>query len=356
MLIHALPFPGRSHRSRRRESTTAAAFDCPSFSMRPARPLARSDAPRSFPGSRPKKAGGRIGRLQRWLLKRAATLVKPDGVLIYCTCSLEPEKARANRILPRGPAGLPHPPETPGENGVENAMITGEGFLRTLPHMRSGLPGSGWILAARLNERFLKIVSKSLTSSSPNCLSLRNSVQAAWPSTAAHMKKAMGFSTAWAEFVSGLTSGIPPPSGPLARPFPNFSRQSGFARALYRGSFTFEEHTTRLPARSGFHSQSASPQWLRNFTAFPGSPISSDGPGALSRLRFAASFSNDHAKTADLLRDVCHRLLSLARIAPSCSEGQGSEFEAALPARRGGGGRAPRGAETQGRFSRCARR
>jgi 16S rRNA (cytosine967-C5)-methyltransferase len=97
-----------------------------------------------------------LAGLQRRLLKRAATLVKPGGTLIYCTCSLEPEEGekQITSFLGDQP-GYRIVPMARGESGTETAMITGEGFLRTLPHMRMG-PSQGLdgFFAARLMNGF----------------------------------------------------------------------------------------------------------------------------------------------------------------------------------------------------------
>jgi 16S rRNA (cytosine967-C5)-methyltransferase len=78
-----------------------------------------------------------LSGLQRQMLSKAASLVTPGGMLVYCTCSLEPEEGEAQLRWFRGwnsdfeviPAALPWlPPQAIGP----------EGWVRTVPSMRLG--------------------------------------------------------------------------------------------------------------------------------------------------------------------------------------------------------------------------
>lgn len=76
----------------------------------------------------------RLADLQAALLTAAATLVKPGGLLVFCTCSLEPEEGpeQIDRFLAANPA-FKRQPLTPGEAAISQTWITPQGDLRTLP-------------------------------------------------------------------------------------------------------------------------------------------------------------------------------------------------------------------------------
>ena len=91
----------------------------------------------------------KLAGLQTRLLDKAASLLKPGGRLVYCTCSLEAEEGelQADSFLARHP-DFAREPVTPGEIGGLTECITPQGDLRTLPshlslaeHDRSGLDG-----------------------------------------------------------------------------------------------------------------------------------------------------------------------------------------------------------------------
>jgi 16S rRNA (cytosine967-C5)-methyltransferase len=99
-----------------------------------------------------------LAALQRRLLDRAVTLVKPGGTLVYCTCSLEPEEGveQVAELLARD-KNLRRRPILPEEvNGLAD-LLTPAGDLRTLPcHLPDPDPRFGGLdgfYAARL-ERF----------------------------------------------------------------------------------------------------------------------------------------------------------------------------------------------------------
>ena len=66
-------------------------------SMRPARRPARSAAIPTSPGSSSEADIAALAGLQRRLIAQAAELTKPGGILVYCTCSLEPEEGERGR-------------------------------------------------------------------------------------------------------------------------------------------------------------------------------------------------------------------------------------------------------------------
>ena len=94
-------------------------------------------------------------KLQAQLLDKAIALTKPGGVIVYCTCSLEPEEGEAQiaAVLRRNPDVRRSPIDSPEIGGLAECL-TPAGELRTLPcHLwgddprRSGLDG---FFAARL--------------------------------------------------------------------------------------------------------------------------------------------------------------------------------------------------------------
>jgi 16S rRNA (cytosine967-C5)-methyltransferase len=98
---------------------------------------------------------GKLADLQRRLLDKAASLVRPGGRLVYCTCSLEPEEGEEQvaAFLERQPAFRPAPVEAREVGGLEE-LLDEAGNLRTLPcHLAGVAPGRGGLdgfYAARL--------------------------------------------------------------------------------------------------------------------------------------------------------------------------------------------------------------
>lgn len=93
----------------------------------------------------------RLCDLQAALLDNAAGLLRPGGVLVYCTCSLEPEEneQQVAAFLART-HGFSVWPIAPDEVGGCSAFITDDGFLRTLPSQWRGRGGLDGFFAARL--------------------------------------------------------------------------------------------------------------------------------------------------------------------------------------------------------------
>ena len=76
----------------------------------------------------------RMADLQQRLLGNAATLVRPNGLLLYSTCSLEPEEgSRQIAAFLQAHAGFERVPIVAGEIGGDPAWLTPAGELRTLP-------------------------------------------------------------------------------------------------------------------------------------------------------------------------------------------------------------------------------
>ena len=98
-----------------------------------------------------------LTRLQGELLERATRLVRPGGILVYCTCSLEPEEGEQQiaRLLASHPE-MARRPVGAEEIGGLNEAITKDGDLRTLPCYWGEQGGMDGFFAARLvrNDRF----------------------------------------------------------------------------------------------------------------------------------------------------------------------------------------------------------
>lgn len=72
--------------------------------------------------------------LQAKMLDNAVTLVRPGGLLVYCTCSIEPEEGEEQiETLLRRNTSLARLPVGPAEIGGADHLVTAQGDLRTLP-------------------------------------------------------------------------------------------------------------------------------------------------------------------------------------------------------------------------------
>jgi 16S rRNA (cytosine967-C5)-methyltransferase len=93
--------------------------------------------------------------LQKRLLQKSVTLLKPGGTLVYCTCSLEPEEGEQaiSALLATEPT-LRRAPIQASEVAGLSEILTPEGDLRTLPchlpHQDPRLGGLDGFYAARL--------------------------------------------------------------------------------------------------------------------------------------------------------------------------------------------------------------
>ncbi len=77
----------------------------------------------------------RLGRLQLSLLKRGAEMVRPDGVLVYATCSLleEENEAVVQRFL-SARRGFQIDDPAPHLPPAVRGLVNGDGFVATWPH------------------------------------------------------------------------------------------------------------------------------------------------------------------------------------------------------------------------------
>lgn len=82
-----------------------------------------------------------LTQVQARLLRHAVSLLRPGGIFVYCTCSLESHEGEAqiSALVDDNPQLRATPVDPQAFNG-RASWITGEGYLRTLPH---DLPVSG---------------------------------------------------------------------------------------------------------------------------------------------------------------------------------------------------------------------
>ncbi|HEY0218185.1 MAG TPA: transcription antitermination factor NusB [Afipia sp.] len=98
---------------------------------------------------------GALVALQKRLLQKSVSLLKPGGMLVYCTCSLEPEEGeQAIASLLASEGAMKRVPIEPSDVAGLAELITPEGDLRTLPchlpHDDPKLGGLDGFYAARL--------------------------------------------------------------------------------------------------------------------------------------------------------------------------------------------------------------
>jgi 16S rRNA (cytosine967-C5)-methyltransferase len=98
---------------------------------------------------------GALAALQKRLLQKAAALLRPGGILVYCTCSLEPEEGeQAIAELLGSETGMRRAPIDAAEVAGLAEIVTRDGDLRTLPchlpHDDPRLGGLDGFYAARL--------------------------------------------------------------------------------------------------------------------------------------------------------------------------------------------------------------
>lgn len=94
-----------------------------------------------------------LAKSQAHLLRAAVDMVKPGGVLVYCTCSMQPEEGPAQiaALLASG-APVERMPVAAAEIGGLGEILTPEGDLRSLPHHLADQGGMDAFYAARLKR------------------------------------------------------------------------------------------------------------------------------------------------------------------------------------------------------------
>ena len=96
----------------------------------------------------------KLAALQARLLQAAIKMVKPGGLIVFCTCSLQPEEGPTHiDTLLRKDAPVERLPIQPAGVGGLNALIDANGDLRTLPCHLSEQGGIDGFFAARLRRR-----------------------------------------------------------------------------------------------------------------------------------------------------------------------------------------------------------
>lgn len=88
----------------------------------------------------------KLVQIQRSILENAASLVKPGGVLVYSTCTTEPEENEA--IVESFLSAHPEFTLEPAGQFVPASVVSPEGYIKTFPH-KHGMDGS---FAARLKK------------------------------------------------------------------------------------------------------------------------------------------------------------------------------------------------------------
>lgn len=119
-------------------------------------PCTATGAIRRHPDIQRLKGPGDVARLadlQRRLLARVVQLVKPGGILVYCTCSLQPEEGerQVDALLASG-APVGRVPVEAGELGGLDGLVNGRGEVRTLPGQLAGQGGIDGFFVARLRR------------------------------------------------------------------------------------------------------------------------------------------------------------------------------------------------------------
>ncbi len=95
----------------------------------------------------------KLAGVQDRLLSAAPGMVRPGGLIVYCSCSLQPEEG-PDRIIALLDAGAPvtRIDVAPGDIGGLGELISADGALRSLPCHLENLGGMDGFYAARLKR------------------------------------------------------------------------------------------------------------------------------------------------------------------------------------------------------------
>ena len=96
----------------------------------------------------------KLAALQDRLLANAVAMTRTGGVIVYATCSLQPEEgiARIEALLASG-APMERAPIAASELGGLGDLLTPDGDLRSLPFHLADKGGMDGFFAARLRRR-----------------------------------------------------------------------------------------------------------------------------------------------------------------------------------------------------------
>jgi len=95
----------------------------------------------------------KLANLQARLLTAAIDMVRPGGLIVFCTCSLQPEEGvQQIETLLASEAPVVLDPIKPAEAGTLTTIVTPEGYLRTLPCHLAEQGGMDGFFAARLRR------------------------------------------------------------------------------------------------------------------------------------------------------------------------------------------------------------
>ena len=94
---------------------------------------------------------GKLASAQERLLDAAIGMVAPGGMIIYCTCSLQPEEGpeRIGKLIGSGAPVVREPLSASDVGGLEE-LLSAEGDLRSLPCHMGGQGGMDGFYASRL--------------------------------------------------------------------------------------------------------------------------------------------------------------------------------------------------------------
>mgnify|MGYP002630110213 CR=1 FL=1 len=95
----------------------------------------------------------RMAEVQSHLIEAAIDMLKPGGVLVYCTCSLQPEEGEDHALRLKSDARLQHMALEAAEIGGFSDAINAAGDLRTLPGHLPGQGGLDGFFATRFQRR-----------------------------------------------------------------------------------------------------------------------------------------------------------------------------------------------------------